>query len=79
MRTLWGIADPEQLTALAKLLEEYAQDMGISGDQEARDRLAERILALVQPGCDTSGNQTAPEFQSRSAFALGRPAAGGCW
>lgn len=50
MRTLWGIADPEQLTALAKLLEEYAQDMGISGDQEARDRLAERILALFNQG-----------------------------
>ena len=50
MRTLWGIADPEQLAALGKLLEAYAKEMGISGDQEARDRLAERILALFNDG-----------------------------
>jgi len=48
--TLWGVADPEQLAALAKLLEEYAKDMGVSGDQEERERLAERILALFNNG-----------------------------
>ncbi|WP_167480971.1 hypothetical protein [Mesorhizobium waimense] len=49
-RALWGVADPEQLAALGKLLDEYAKEMGISGDQEARDRLAERIWALFNEG-----------------------------
>ena len=50
MKTLWGIADPERLAALGKLLEDYAKEMGISGDQEARERLAEQILALFNDG-----------------------------
>ncbi len=50
MRTLWGIADPEQLAALGKLLEAYAKEMGISGDEEARERLAEQILVLFNDG-----------------------------
>ena len=50
MNTLWGIADPEQLAALAELLEEYATAHGITGDKAARDRLAERILALFNEG-----------------------------
>jgi len=49
-RTFWGIADPEQLAALALLLEEYAKEMGISGDQQERDRLAECILVLFNKG-----------------------------
>jgi len=49
-RALWGIADPEQLAALALLLEEYAKEMGISGGQQERDRLAERILVLFNEG-----------------------------
>ena len=49
-RTLWGVADAEQLAALAALLEAYAKEMGISGDQGARDTLAERILALFNEG-----------------------------
>ena len=47
---LWGIADPEQLAALAELLEEYATAHGITDDQAARDRLAQRILALFNEG-----------------------------
>ncbi|WP_192385486.1 hypothetical protein [Mesorhizobium silamurunense] len=50
MRTLWGVADPEQLVALANLLEDYAKEMGIAGDEEARRVLAERILALFNEG-----------------------------
>ena len=50
MRTLWGIADPEQLAALAKLLRDYAKEFGISGDEGARERLAERILGLFNDG-----------------------------
>lgn len=50
MRTLWGVADAEQLTALASLLEEYANEMGLHGDEDARNRLAERILALFNEG-----------------------------
>jgi hypothetical protein len=38
------------MAALALLLEEYAKEMGISGDEEARYRLAERILALFNEG-----------------------------
>jgi len=49
-RALWGVADPEQLAALALLLEEFSKEMGISGDQQERDRLAERILALFNEG-----------------------------
>jgi len=49
-RSLWGVADPEQLAALALLLEEYAKAMGISGDDHERHRLAERILALFNEG-----------------------------
>jgi len=45
-----GIADPEQLAALAELLEEYATAHGITGDKAARARLAERILALFNEG-----------------------------
>ena len=50
MRCLWGVADPEQLAALGKLLEDYAKEMGISGDQEAREHLAQQILALFNDG-----------------------------
>lgn len=49
-RTLWGVADPEQLAALGKLLEEFSKEMRISGDEEARERLADRILALFNEG-----------------------------
>ncbi|MDX8442229.1 hypothetical protein [Mesorhizobium australafricanum] len=55
LRTLWGVADPEQLASLGKLLEEYAKEMGISGDDEARKRLAARIMGLFNEGV------TAPE------------------
>ena len=57
-----GIADPEQLAALGKLLDEYAKATGISGDQEARDRLAERIWALFNEG--VTGHQATLGFQS---------------
>ena len=32
MRTLWGVANPEQLAALKKILEEYATEHGLAGD-----------------------------------------------
>ena len=47
---LWGVADPEQLAALAELLDEYAGDYGITDDDAARNRLAERILRLFNEG-----------------------------
>ncbi|MEI9405899.1 hypothetical protein [Mesorhizobium argentiipisi] len=50
LRALWGIADPDQLAALGKLLDEKVEEMGISGDHEARQRLAERIMSLFNQG-----------------------------
>jgi hypothetical protein len=50
---LWalaGVADAEQLAALGKLMDECEKDMGISGDDEARQRLAERIIVLFNGG-----------------------------
>lgn len=48
--TSWGIADAEQLAALAKLLDEYSKEIGIVGDKPARDRLAARIMCLFNEG-----------------------------
>lgn len=48
--TLWGIADAEQLAALTRLLDEYSKEIGIAGDDAARDRLAGRIMGLFNEG-----------------------------
>jgi hypothetical protein len=45
----WGIADADQLAALTKLLDEYAKEVGIAGD-DARDRLAASIMGLFNEG-----------------------------
>jgi hypothetical protein len=50
MRTLWGTANPDQLAALKKLLEEYAAERGLAGDKIALDQLAERIMSLFNEG-----------------------------
>jgi hypothetical protein len=49
MRTLVGIANPDQLTALRKLLDEYAAAHGLT-DEAALQRLADRILMLFNEG-----------------------------
>ena len=46
MKAFWGVADPEQLALLGKLMDDCAKEMGISGDDGARNRLAERILCV---------------------------------
>ena len=48
--TLFGIANAEQLAALTKLLGEYSKEVGIEGDEVARDRLASRIMRLFNDG-----------------------------
>ena len=50
MNTLWGIADAEQLAALTKLIDAYSNEMGIEGDEAARDRLAARVMDLFNDG-----------------------------
>ena len=50
MRSLWGIANPEQLATLTKLLKDYAKEMGVVNNADARDLLAERIVALFNEG-----------------------------
>jgi len=49
-RTQWGVANPDQLAELSKLIEDYAIDMGINGDKAARDRLAARVMDLFNEG-----------------------------
>jgi hypothetical protein len=46
----WGIVDDTQLSALAKLLEEYSREIGIDGDQEARELLGTNIMSLFTRG-----------------------------
>jgi hypothetical protein len=50
MKTLWGIANPDQLAALKKLLEQYVEERGLKGDEAAIDRLANRIMNLFNDG-----------------------------
>jgi hypothetical protein len=52
----WGIADAEQLAALARLLDEYSKEMGIAGDKPARNRLAARIMCLFNEGITNPGD-----------------------
>ena len=54
--TSWGIADAEQLAALARLLDEYSKEMGIAEDQPARNRLAARIMCLFNEGITNPEN-----------------------
>ena len=49
-RNQWGVANPDQLAELTKLIEDYAMDMGINGDKAARDRLAARVMDLFNEG-----------------------------
>jgi hypothetical protein len=48
--SLHGTADAEQLADLTKLLDGYADDIGIGDDDAARDRLAAHIMALFNTG-----------------------------
>jgi len=50
MRTLAGIANPDQLAELRKILDKYAADRGLAGDQLALDDLADRIMGLFNEG-----------------------------
>ncbi|ANT53281.1 hypothetical protein GCM10007880_17010 [Mesorhizobium amorphae] len=76
IRAQWGVADPEQLAALGKLSDEYAKEMGISGDREARDRLAERIWTLFNEGVAGLEEIRRRLDSSRARLSNG-PAAGG--
>lgn len=50
MAITWGVADPDQLAELSKLIDAYSREMGIEGDTAARDRLAELVMALFNEG-----------------------------
>ncbi len=63
MKTLWGIADSEQLDALAMLLEEYAKEMGYLWRPSGARSFGRARHVPVQRGRDrTSGHQATIGF-----------------
>lgn len=66
----WGIADAEQLAALARLLDEYSKEMGIAGDKPARNRLAARIMCLFNEGITNPGDIKRNLDSSPSAWLI---------
>lgn len=70
MKTLWGIANPDQLAALKKLLEQYGEERGRTGDKAAIDRLANRTMDLFTAGHEYPRDQAAARFQPDFDLAL---------
>jgi hypothetical protein len=49
-----GSADSNQLSILAKVLDEYCRQAGIGAGHAARERLGRRVMELFQGGMDKS-------------------------
>lgn len=45
-----GIVDPEQLTILYDVLDDYCRESGIGPDHPERETIAHRLLALFNSG-----------------------------
>ncbi len=50
MRANLGIANPKQISELRRVLDQFANEQGVSEDKAAVDRLAERIMSLFNLG-----------------------------
>jgi hypothetical protein len=68
MNMLWGIANPEQLAALKKLLQEYAAERGLAADKIALDDLANSIMNLFNEGITDAAEIRRRLDSRRSAF-----------
>ena len=51
-----GSADSDQLSILAKVLDEYCRQAGIAAGHAARERLGRRVMELFQGGTDNSAD-----------------------